>query len=423
MTYFLRLLALSIFLSTTTAWADTGSRILVVVNKDPITEHDLNQRIKLITFSAGGQINVNESQKSEILNSLIQERLQLQAAQLKKVDVNNKEVDAALTEMAKDNRMTLPQLISLLKSNGISKETLASRVKAQIAWARYIRQQYGPIVHVSDIEAERALQKISFDKATKQYLLSEISLIARDKAQEEQLETTAKSLISDLKSGARFEVLAQQFSKSASAAKNGDLGWVTESQLEKPIADKLPKMSIGEISAPLKVSGGYKIIKLRDIRHTGQIGPDDIEISFTQAIFPITPESDPSEIDAIAPDIQNVMTCNSSREFSKKATACHAVVHETPHIRLADMPAQLRELVQNTPAGKCAQPVMTPEGLIVTFICDKRQPKPVVHTKDDILGNLEQEKFGRQASREIQKLISSAHIEAKDESVRRMLKL
>ena len=44
-------------------------------------------------------------------------------------------------------------------------------------------------------------------------------------------------------------------------------------------------------------------------------------------------------------------------------------------------------------------------------------------SKDDVLGNLEQERFGRQAAREIQKLMSSAHIESKDETARRMLKL
>ncbi|AIK96789.1 peptidylprolyl isomerase [Candidatus Odyssella acanthamoebae] len=423
MTYFLRSLILSITLLTPTLWAASGSKILLIVNKDPITEHDLAQRIKLITFSAGDQVKIGDSQKAEILNSLVQERLQLQAAKLKKIDVTSAEVDGALKDMAHDNNMTLDQLVALLKSNGISKETLATRIRAQIAWARYIRQQYAPVVYVSEAEAEKALQKMKIDKATKQYLVSEITLIARDQNQEAQLEASANSLIADLKSGAKFEALAQQLSKSSSAAKGGDLGWMAISQLEKAVADKVEKLSIGQVSAPIKVSGGYKIIKVRDIRHTGQTGPDDVEISFTQAIFPITPDSAPDEIEAMAPTIQKVVACTSPTEFSQRATACNAVVQNTSHVRLASMPDQLRQLVKGTPAGKCAQPVMTPNGLIVTFICDKRQPKPVIHTKDDVLGNLEQERFGRQAAREIQKLMSSAHIESKNETARRMLKL
>jgi peptidyl-prolyl cis-trans isomerase SurA len=422
MTYFLRVL-LVVFGTVFLAKADSGSKILCIVNKDPITEHDLAQRIKLVTFSTGGQIKVDDSQKAEILNSLVQERLQLQAAKLKKIDITAKEVDAALTDMAKDNKMTLPHLLDLLKTNGISKETLAMRVKAQIAWARYIRQQYAPIVYVSENEAEKALQKLKIDKATKQYLVSEISLIARDKAQEVQLEASAKSLITDIKSGAKFDVLAQQLSKSPTAPKGGDLGWVTESQLEKAVAEQLPKMGIGDVSEPIKVSGGYKIIKVRDIRHTGQVTADDQEISFVQALFPLTPDSQPDEVEAMAPTIKNVMACQSQQEFSKKAEACKAVVQDTPPTRLAAMPDQLRALLKSTPAGKCTQPVMTPSGLVVTFVCEKRQPKPLVHTKDDVLANLEQERFGRQAAREIQKLISSAHIEAKNESARRMLKL
>ncbi|MBW8309305.1 MAG: peptidylprolyl isomerase [Candidatus Paracaedibacteraceae bacterium] len=423
MTYFLRSLIFSIVVLTSSLEADTGSKILLIVNKDPITEHDLAQRIKLITFSAGGQIKIGESQKAEILNSLVQERLQLQAAKLKKIDVTPAEVDGALKDMAHDNNMKLDQLVALLKSNGISKETLATRIRAQIAWARYIRQQYAPVVYVSEAEAEKALQKMKIDKATKQYLLSEITLIARNQNQEAQLEATANSLIADLKAGAKFEALAQQLSKSPSATKGGDLGWVASSQLEKSVAEKVEKLSIGQVSVPIKVSGGYKIIKVRDIRHTGQTGPEDVEISFTQAIFPITPDSAPDEIEAIAPTIQKVMACSSSAEFSQKATACNATVQNTDYVRVGNMPDQLRQLVKNTPTGKCAQPVMTPNGLIVTFICDKRQPKPIIHTKDDVLGNLEQERFGRQAAREIQKLMSSAHIESKDETARRMLKL
>ncbi len=423
MTCFLRSLILSIVVLTSQLGANTGSKILLIVNKDPITEHDLTQRIKLITFSAGGQVKIGENQKAEILNSLVQERLQLQAAKLKKIDVTSAEVDGALKDMAQDNNMTLDQLVTLLKSNGIAKETLATRIRAQIAWARYIRQQYAPVVYVSEAEAEKALQKMKIDNTTKQYLLSEITLIARDQNQAAHLETTANSLITDLKAGAKFEALAQQLSKSPSAAKGGDLGWMTSSQLEKAVADKIEKLSIGQVSAPIKVSGGYKIIKVRDIRHTGKTGPEDVDISFTQAIFPITPDSAPDEIEAMAPTIQKVMACSSSAEFSQQATACNATVQNTDYVRLGSMPDQLRQLIKQTPTGKCAQPVMTPNGLIVTFICDKRQPKPIIHTKDDVLGNLEQERFGRQAAREIQKLMSSAHIESKDETARRMLKL
>lgn len=423
MANFLHVLALLIMLAAQSVWAESSSKILIIVNKDPITEHDLTQRIKLVTFSAGGQISITDGQKAEILNSIVQERLQIQAAKLKKIEISDKEVNMALADMGKDNNMNLEQLVALLKSNGISKETLASRVRAQIAWARYIRQQYAPMVFVSETEAEKALQKMKLNTATKQYLLSEILLISSGKSLDTDVEESAKAILKNLKSGAKFDVLAQQLSKSASAANGGDLGWINAEQLEKAIADKITKLPIGQASEPIKVNGGFKIIKVRDIRHTGKVGPDDLEISFTQAIFPVTPNSDPSEIDAIAPNIQQVMECKSTKEFTQKATTYNASVQDMPHIRATNMPDQLRQLLKSTPVGQCAQPVMTPNGLVVTFVCDKRQPKPIVHTKDDVLGNLEQERFSRQAAREIQKLMSSAHIEPKDESARRMLKL
>ncbi len=315
--------------------------------------------------------------------------------------------------------MSYDQLISLLKSNGIDKETMVSRIRAQIDWARYIRQQYAPVVYVSEAEAEKQLAKLSLDQTTKQYNLGEIVVLGDDA----QALTSIKSILTDLKSGAKFEAIAHQLSKSASAAKDGDLGWLAETSLDASVLEKIKGIGLGQISDPIKIPGGYKIVKLKDMRHAGTVSKDDVEISFTQAIFPITPQSSPEEIEALAPSIQRVMGAKNKSEFTTLANSYNADVQDTPHVRLAQMPDQLRGLLKSVSVGKCTQPVMTPNGLIITFICDKRQPQPIVHTKDDVMNNLEQERFGRQAAREIQKLMGSAHIDAKDESTKRMLKL
>lgn len=419
MTKFSRLFAVASLCLSISSIASAASKILLVVNKDPITEHDLDQRVKLMIFSSGGQMKVGEAQKSEILRSIVQEKLQIQAAKIRKIDVSAKEVDDVLKDMAKDNNMSYDQLVGLLKTNGIDKETMISRIRAQISWARYIRQQYAPVVYVSEAEAEKQLAKLSLDQTTKQYNLGEIVVLGDDA----QALASIKSILADLKSGAKFEALAHQLSKSASAAKDGDLGWLAETSLDASVLEKIKGVGLGQISDPIRIPGGYKIVRVKDLRHAGKISKDDVEISFTQAIFPITPQSSPEEIEALAPSIQRVMGAKNKNEFTTLASSYNANVQDTPHVRMAQMPEQLRHLLKNVSAGKCTQPVMTPNGLIVTFVCDKRQPQPVVHTKDDVMNNLEQERFGRQAAREIQKLMGSAHIDAKDESVKRMLKL
>jgi len=419
MTKLTRLIAVATLLLSTVSLANASSKILLIVNKDPVTEHDLDQRVKLMVFSSGGQLKIGEDQKAEILRSLVQEKLQIQAAKQRKINVSNKEVDEVLKDMGKDNNMSYDQLVALLKTNGIDKETMVSRIRAQIAWARYIRQQYAPVVFVSEAEAEKTLAKLSLDQTTKQFNLGEVVVLG----DESQALASIKSILNDLKSGAKFEAVAHQLSKSSSAAKDGDLGWISESSIEPATLDKIKSLGIGQISDPIKIPGGYKIVKVKDIRHSGKVSKDDVEISFTQALFPITPQSSPQEIEAMAPSIQKVISAKSQAEFVRLAKENSADIQDTPHVRAAQMPDQLRQLLSKTGAGKCTQPVMTPQGLVVTFVCDKREPKPIVHTKDDVMNNLEQERFGRQAAREIQKLMGSAHLDVKDESVKRMLKL
>lgn len=398
MTKMSRLFIMATLCLSTVSFANSASKILLVVNKDPVTEHDLDQRVKLMVFSSGGQLKIGETQKAEILRSLVQEKLQIQAAKQRKIEINAKEVDDVLKDMAKDNNMSYDQLIFMLKSNGIDKDTMVSRIRAQIAWARYIRQQYAPVVYVSEAEAEKQLAKLSLDQTTKQYNLGEIVVLGDDA----QALTSIKTILVDLKSGAKFEAVAHQLSKSASAAKDGDLGWLTETSLDSASAEKIKGLGIGQISDPIKIPGGYRVVKLKDMRHAGKVSKEDVEISFVQAVFPITPQSTPQEIEAIAPSVQRVLAAKNKSEFTTLATSCNADIQDTPHVRMGQMPDQLKSLLNGTSVGKCTQPVMTPNGLIVTFICDKRQPQPIVHTKDDVMNNLEQERFGRQAAREIQ---------------------
>ncbi|HXF90943.1 MAG TPA: SurA N-terminal domain-containing protein, partial [Candidatus Nitrosotenuis sp.] len=120
--------------------ATASSLIIAEVYQDSITKWDLDERIRLIALTGGmgNDKNAINKLRPEVLLSLIQERLQIHAAKQQKIDVNEKEVNDAIEGIAKENNMTSDQLISMLKKNGISKECMASRIRAQIAWMRYI---------------------------------------------------------------------------------------------------------------------------------------------------------------------------------------------------------------------------------------------------------------------------------------------
>lgn len=399
------------------------SKILLTVNGSPITELDLAQRIRLVNINSGGNVQLSDSQSAEILESLIQERLQIKIARDKKITVAESEIEEAFNNMAKENKMTTAQLIDFLKGNGVSKETMLHRIRAQLHWMRYIRQQYAPVIHVSDNEVERNIKSFDAQKGQKEYLLSEIALYTTGSGQEDRIKRNAEDLVRQIRQGAKFEALARELSKSDSASKGGDMGWHAISRLDPTIADKITSLKTGQVSDPIRVSGGYKIIMLKGIRHAGQASDDEMEISLIQAVFPLTPQSTEEELNIIGPKIEETMATKGCAAFKKMASSHEAQVQESQSLRLGQLPDQLKDMIKKNPVGKSLQPIMTPDGLIVTMVCQKKKAEPVIITTDHVRDNLEQEKYGARAARELQRLKSTACIECKDPKVLKMLKL
>lgn len=149
----------------------SSSNIVVVVNKDIITAADLEERLRLFNLSTGKPTSTPISQdvRKHIVQGMIEELLQLQAAKLKKIEVTDKDAEASLSGLAKDNNMSLEAMVNMLKSNGISKQTMITRLKAQMSWGRYIRETYGALIHINDKDVDLFLSKskeIKFEEPT-----------------------------------------------------------------------------------------------------------------------------------------------------------------------------------------------------------------------------------------------------------------
>ena len=83
-----------------------------------------------------------------------------------------------------------------------------------------------------------------------------------------ETEDQAKSVIAELKKGAKFDELASKNSKdTGSAQRGGDLDWNVPGTFDKTFSDAMVKLEKGKYSeAPVKTRFGYHIIQLDDVR-------------------------------------------------------------------------------------------------------------------------------------------------------------
>lgn len=103
----------------------------------------------------------------------------------------------------------------------------------------------------------------------RRFRLSQI-FIAHDDAKPAALEK-AKELAATLKQEpGEFAALARRNSNDAgSAARGGDLGWLTPENILPEIRAVVDKMTAGQISAPIEGAAGFHIIKVEEVRPAG----------------------------------------------------------------------------------------------------------------------------------------------------------
>jgi len=258
-------------------------RPAAVVNDDIISVLDLAMRLQLSIIAAGVQDSQDVRQRlaPQVLNGLIDERLQMQEAERLDIEVTDVQVAGALEQIAEQNNMTEGQFLTMLRNRGVIPTTLIDQIRAQIAWQNIIQRSVRPNVVVPPEEIEEVVTRLSARRGAVERRVAEIFIPVESIAREAEAQADANRLFEELRRGANFAGLARQFSQSGTATLGGDLGWVRDGELEEALNAALAQMGPGEISVPIRTVSGFHILMLRDMRKIDEATIDRSRIAET----------------------------------------------------------------------------------------------------------------------------------------------
>ena len=130
---------------------------------------------------------------------------------------------------------------------------------------------------ISDADLKAEYDKVKAQNNEKEYHARHILV---------EKEADAKSIIAQLKKGAKFEDLAKKMSKDpGSAQKGGDLDWAAPSSYVPEFSAAMTKLEKGKYTeTPVKTQFGYHIIKLEDVRQPTFPAFDDVKKQLTQRL-------------------------------------------------------------------------------------------------------------------------------------------
>lgn len=160
----LRRLVLSLALAAAFALAMTaraGAQAVVLVNGDPITQFDVDQRAKLIQLSTH-----KTPTRNDVIEELINEKLKILLLKRFMIDGIDKDVDNAFANMARRMRSNPRDFAETLSKQGVKVETIKSRIKADLIWGQMIRGRYSSNFQFSDSEINARLQAKNRDDAS-----------------------------------------------------------------------------------------------------------------------------------------------------------------------------------------------------------------------------------------------------------------
>lgn len=397
-------------------------RIVAVVNDQVISAYDLNLRMALIIGSSGGVTSQDEYLKlrKQVLDTMIDEKLEIQeVAQVAKKQnakdlvATKDDIDDAIDTIAKNNRMTRQQFEQYLESIGSNISTLRPQIEASIVWPRLISGRYGAQTRVSDEEVETVMKRLMESAGEAEYRVSEIYLTPDIPGDKETTRDLAMRITKQVRAGTPFESLARQFSKAASAANGGDLGWVQADQVSGPIGKALKTMNVGEVSDPIAADNGYYVVRLRDRRRILGVDPMDQQMSVKQITLSTSADATQDETNALKAHVEAV---SKDRDGCANTAAIAADLGTSSFgdvgtVRLRDVPQNVRNVLEKLKIGEVSEPFLVGNQMQMLIVCKRQSPKVKPPSFDEIEDRLVNQRLSLIARRYLRDLRSDAIID------------
>jgi peptidyl-prolyl cis-trans isomerase SurA len=132
--------------------------IVVMVNGEPITNFDIEQRSKLDFLSTH-----KRSSREEVINELIDERVKIKEGKKYGVEPSVSDIDQSFASMGSRMRLSPEQLAKSLESQGIRPETLKARMRAEMVWTSLVRGRYKERLQVGERDVNAAVKAAGGD--------------------------------------------------------------------------------------------------------------------------------------------------------------------------------------------------------------------------------------------------------------------
>ena len=236
-----------------------SAQVVVMVNGEPITNFDIEQRSKLMMLSTHKMPD-----RQEVINELIDEKVKLKEGRKFSIDPTTADVDQSYAAMSGRMRLTADQLTKSLESQGIRADTLKSRIKADMVWSNLVRGRYKESLQIGEKEVAAAAKESGDDSANTQgfeYKMQPVVLVVPRGSSQEVIEARKKEAEA---LRARIQTCAEANSFFKSMQNGAIRETVTKTSADMPpsLREILDNTPVGHLTPPEVTKQGVEMVVL-----------------------------------------------------------------------------------------------------------------------------------------------------------------
>jgi peptidyl-prolyl cis-trans isomerase SurA len=255
----------------------SGDYIVAVVNQELVTAGELQLRLARVRENAGRNgtpLPAAEQLRQRVLDSLIEERVQITYARDSGQRVDDAELDRAVANVAVQNQITMAQLRERLRADGIDFARFRNNVRDQILTERIREREVLGRIRISDAELDAYLeQRRAASTGADQYNIAQVLVTVPEGASADviaQRRGRAEGALKRVLAGEAFEAVARELSEDGNRAQGGVIGLRPADRLPDLFVEGVRTLKPGAVAPDLLRSGaGFHVLKLVDKREGG----------------------------------------------------------------------------------------------------------------------------------------------------------
>lgn len=249
--------------------------IVAVVDEDVILRSELDSEVNTLLAQLsqnGSQSPPRDVVERQLLERLIDFRVQLARAEETGIRVTDAEIEQTMGQIAQQNGITIDQMAAALARDGVSVQDFRRKLREQMSVERLRSRFVQQRVTVTSTEVDNLIA--SGRLLAGEIRLSHILIPVPDAASPDQIVQSEQKAIEvrrEIADGLDFATAAIRNSRGQQALEGGDLGWRRIDEVPGALGEALSQIKVGEVSPPFRGPGGFHIIKLTDQREAGPV--------------------------------------------------------------------------------------------------------------------------------------------------------